>query len=604
MYLERHERRSSHLKELHRASPDDRVQRREPGLVIGLDVPILPTIKFTLLAKPATSNPPPAATSASANTPPPPANSPTPTPTQAPVASPPPPPPSSPPSTGGGTGPSNPSNGEGNTGGSNGGNSGNGQPAPSVSQGDSGGQNPTPSSTPGGAGGSTEGTGNGGGGDISNGSDGSDTGPGGSSSNGGVNGGSGNNLGSPFPNSSNVDSGQGTSNSATDGSGAPVANAGGVPGAGSGGGLSGASTLNSADMTTIRLSPSGTQNGSSPTHTNTGGEDGGADRGGLPQAAGIAIAVICSILFIIGLIILLRHHRKTRRDQRIHHWWFTKKRTSRVYNDDKVHVVQIPDPQSARSSFATTFDRSAQFEVNFNSDVPSLPPMAEVRRSRNELDYPMATPSNESGDHRFSIGSSNSGNSSYFFINHRPSIDTSNSHRPTNANPFDPSPELFAFPKPPSDISSDRKSGYSSSSVATTTRPLSRTTNTDSRNYHTPDTSPSPPEHQNLPAINADPFADGVAGLAHSTSSHTTDPFSDSTISTSHETSGEGAVFAEVLRPFTRSMPDELTVRAGDQVKVVQIFDDGWAVVDMPVPPSSSSEARYERGLVPLGCLR
>ncbi|RXW21359.1 hypothetical protein EST38_g4509 [Candolleomyces aberdarensis] len=601
MYLERHERRSSHLKELHRASPDDRVQRRDPGLVIGLDLPILPTIKVTLLAKPTPTTPPPAATSASANTPPPPANSPTPTPTQAPVAS---PSPSSPPSNGGGgTGPSNPSNGEGNTGGSNGGNSGNGQPAPSVSQGDSGGQDPTPSSTPGGGGGSTGGTGNGSGGDISNGSDGSDTGSGGSSSNGGVNGGSGNNLGSPFPNSSNVDSGQGTSNSATDGSGAPVVNAGGIPGVGSGGGLSGTSTLNS-DMTTIRLSPSGTENGSSPTHTNTGGEDGGADRGGLPQAAGIAIAVICSILFIIGLIILLRHHRKTRRDERIHHWWFTKKRTSRVYNDDQVHVVQMPDAQSARSSFATTFDRSAQFQVNFNSDVPSLPPMAEVRRSRNELDYPMATPSNESGDHRFSIGSSNSGNSSYFFINHRPSIDTSNSHRPTNANPFDPSPELFAFPKPPSDLSSDRKSGYSSSSVATTTRPLSRATNTDSRNYHTPDTSPSPPEHQDLPAINADPFADGIAGMAHSTSSHTTDPFSDSTVSTSHETSGEGVVFAEVLRPFTRSMPDELTVRPGDQVKVVQIFDDGWAVVDMPVPPSSSSEARYERGLVPLGCLR
>lgn len=58
-----------------------------------------------------------------------------------------------------------------------------------------------------------------------------------------------------------------------------------------------------------------------------------------------------------------------------------------------------------------------------------------------------------------------------------------------------------------------------------------------------------------------------------------------------------------MLRPFTRSMPDELTVRPGDQVKVLQIFDDGWAIVDM-VPSSSPIEARYERGLVPLGCLR
>ncbi|KAJ2915903.1 hypothetical protein MD484_g4515, partial [Candolleomyces efflorescens] len=589
------------MKLLHRAS-SNQVQRREPGLIIKVDIPLLPTIDVTLFGKPTTAAPPPAATSPPANTPAPPANSPTPT--QAPAPAP------APTSADGGTSASNPSNGGSNTGGggsnsggSNNGGSGDGQSTPSPSQGSSGGQNPSSSSTPGNPGGSDTsggGTGNSGG-DTSSGTEGSGAGSGSSNPNGS---GGANNLGSSFPGSSSGgDSGHGNSNPATDGSGAPVVNAGGVPGFQSGGGPSGTSTLNSGTAT-IRISSSGTQDGSSPTQTNTGDEDGGTNRGGLPQAAGIVIAILFSILFLIGLILFLRRHRKAQRDDAVHRWWFTKKRTSRVYNDDRVHVLHIPDPQSARSSFATTFDRSAQFEVNFNSNVPALPPMAEVRRSRNELDYPIATPTNQSGDPRFSIGSSNSGNSNYFFIDHRPSMDTTNSYQPTNVNPFQASSsERFAFPKPPSDISSDRKSGVSSSSLASTSRPISSDTNTDARTYRTPDTSPSPPEHQNLPAINADPFADEIVGPARSTSSHTTDPFSDSTVSASHETSGEGAIFAEVLRPFTRSMPDELTVRPGDQVKVLQVFDDGWAVVDM-VPSSSPAGVRYERGLVPLGCLR
>ncbi|KAH6902610.1 hypothetical protein BKA70DRAFT_1040102, partial [Coprinopsis sp. MPI-PUGE-AT-0042] len=52
-----------------------------------------------------------------------------------------------------------------------------------------------------------------------------------------------------------------------------------------------------------------------------------------------------------------------------------------------------------------------------------------------------------------------------------------------------------------------------------------------------------------------------------------------------------------ICRPYTSTMPDELTVTPGIRVKVVKVYDDGWAMVEKL--DSSSS-----RGLIPLDCLR
>ena len=44
-------------------------------------------------------------------------------------------------------------------------------------------------------------------------------------------------------------------------------------------------------------------------------------------------------------------------------------------------------------------------------------------------------------------------------------------------------------------------------------------------------------------------------------------------------------------------MSDELTVAVDDEVKVLQIFDDGWALVEKIEPTPA-------QGLIPLACLR
>lgn len=343
--------------------------------------------------------------------------------------------------------------------------------------------------------------------------------------------------------------------------------------------------------------------GSSPTNIDGGGKPVEATSAskGFPQGAGIAIGIICALLFLLGLVILLRRHRKAKREERLHNWWFSRKRNSKSYNDD-THVVQIPPAPSARSSFATTVDHSAQFAVNFSPvDMPAVPPMAEIRRSRNDLTYPMAASVESGQGQRVSVGSANSHNSQFFFINHRPSLDTSVDHSAAHfsGNPLpSPAPERFAFPKPPSDTASDRKSGYSDSS----SRPPSAASGTEetTKTYHTPDTSPTPPDHQNLPAFAANPFSDPVPA-PESTASHTTattDPFSDSTVSTVHGTVEE-TIPIPVLRPFTSTLHDEVTLVPGDNVKVLQIFDDGWALVD-----KLAAGVAIQRGLCPLACLR
>jgi hypothetical protein len=53
------------------------------------------------------------------------------------------------------------------------------------------------------------------------------------------------------------------------------------------------------------------------------------------------------------------------------------------------------------------------------------------------------------------------------------------------------------------------------------------------------------------------------------------------------------------MRPFTSRLADEVTLAVGDQVKVHQIFDDGWALVD-----KMTEGAAVQRGLVPIACLR
>lgn len=85
-----------------------------------------------------------------------------------------------------------------------------------------------------------------------------------------------------------------------------------------------------------------------------------------------------------------------------------------------------------------------------------------------------------------------------------------------------------------------------------------------------------------LPSSN--PFADPDA--------HLNDPFKD-TVATP-----EFAERETIRRPFVPTLHDELGVQPGDDVHIMQIFDDGWAFIEKFVDDT------VQRGLIPIDCLR
>ncbi|KAF8324924.1 uncharacterized protein EI90DRAFT_3074476 [Cantharellus anzutake] len=56
------------------------------------------------------------------------------------------------------------------------------------------------------------------------------------------------------------------------------------------------------------------------------------------------------------------------------------------------------------------------------------------------------------------------------------------------------------------------------------------------------------------------------------------------------------------LRPFQHLLPDELDVKVGDQLSLLQTFDDGWCicVAEEPAGSASNSIGDIRMGCVPL----
>lgn len=346
--------------------------------------------------------------------------------------------------------------------------------------------------------------------------------------------------------------------------------------------------------------------GSSPTNIDNGGLPSDDDAGmskGFPRGALIAVAIICAIIFLTGLVVLLRRHRRAKRTARAHHWWFSRKRNSRTYIDD-THVVQIPPP-SIRSSFGTSYDRSEQFLVNFADDeMPTVPPMAEIRRSRNELEYPITASSSESGQHQPLSDLTNYYRTSYHVAIDQTSGTGANGeeHSGTaftsiNSPPYHPAPQ----PLLSASMRTSSVSGLSSRPT-TATSVVSRSGVSQEVAYRTPDTSPTPPDHQNLPAMAGNPFADPNVVISAPASDNT---HSHSSSSTASFNDMGGAIASPIVptavrRPFTGTLHDELSLVPGDVVAILQTFDDGWALVDKIEPDSTLV---IQRGLCPIACL-
>lgn len=71
------------------------------------------------------------------------------------------------------------------------------------------------------------------------------------------------------------------------------------------------------------------------------------------------------------------------------------------------------------------------------------------------------------------------------------------------------------------------------------------------------------------PPDNSDPVVEGASGFAH---------------------------VETIKRPFVPTMHDELPVVPGDSIRVIRIFDDGWAMVE--------KLGGLGEGLIPVDCLR
>ena len=59
-----------------------------------------------------------------------------------------------------------------------------------------------------------------------------------------------------------------------------------------------------------------------------------------------------------------------------------------------------------------------------------------------------------------------------------------------------------------------------------------------------------------------------------------------------------------ICRPFVPTLEDELLVSPGDRVRILQVFDDGWAMVEKVGAGSSIDGNQQRRGLIPVDCLR
>lgn len=139
---------------------------------------------------------------------------------------------------------------------------------------------------------------------------------------------------------------------------------------------------------------------------------------------------------------------------------------------------------------------------------------------------------------------------------------------PITVRPFSPS-ESFTFPSPPRE--------HRSSAWSTATTPLPQITET---------LVPSPPP----------------------TAKYSENPFADAfSVPVAARASAEFDAVETVWRPFEQTLQDEMTVVMGDKVKVLAVYDDGWAMIErvgMGKGKGKAQDGRADVGLIPIDCMR
>lgn len=347
------------------------------------------------------------------------------------------------------------------------------------------------------------------------------------------------------------------------------------------------------------------QDGSVPS---TGGPDGGSgnpnpsisnDSSSASHGGGLSTGVIAAIAVIVGLLLLLllvcvcRRRYMAKRKDRQRTWWFGNK--SSIFGSaagSSYRDSGSPVPPSARSSFATTFDRG-QFTLPdemppfWNVDTPITKlemPRGDIQEQQPEMEQvwtnnlsaitipPAATISSASSTstivrspdrHQDWEGSSDSHGTVVQVpaMLHSSDLDSPTlPASPVLIRPFTPS-ETWSFPKPPRSTSS---------SSVLPGRPFS--------------------DAPSIKSESDNPFAD----FSEAYSARTRD--SASIITADTETAMHFAPVETVCRPFVPTLPDEVAVSPGDQIHIMKSFDDGWAFAE--------NLGTKQKGLLPVDCLR
>jgi len=312
------------------------------------------------------------------------------------------------------------------------------------------------------------------------------------------------------------------------------------------------------------------------------------------SSGAIAGIILACLLFLIGFIVLfIRRRSIARRIERRKQWWFGGTGSSSSFSiisslDPQGEGTHISNRASARSSFATNFDQGLMFRIGSpTSDsgvdhpalgaIPEFPPMAEVRERTSVL-FPSAgaVVRRESMNSMTSSGSDP--DAQYLVVSN--DFNSPGVPSPMSVRPFSPS-ESFAFPKPPpcpegEKVSSSSTFGYNGHRQTPAVTPIQIHSPPPIFNSDLPPSTPAtpylpPPPGASLPNVSLDPFADSAKLESYD--------------------------LEIIRRPFTHSLADELSVSVGDEVRVMKVFDDGWALVEMQGISLNS-------GLIPVDCLR
>lgn len=332
----------------------------------------------------------------------------------------------------------------------------------------------------------------------------------------------------------------------------------------------------------------------SPTGATTGSTNINADPGNPAQSgsthhglSGGVLAAIITVSVLLGFVLLLCCMRRRAIAARVRRRreWFAGGATQDMGYADR-------DSTSTRSSFATNYDHgqvtsAPVFDLSSMQTTQTMQQIWPSDLSGSVVAVPPVSHSVESSSSptirvtadRSSIHSASSGSASRpssqvslpYLLVPPPAAEAAPNLSPISVRPFSPT-ESWWLPKSPKDEGSDHTGSQIRSGPVTGS-------SQNHRSFHAANP-------QNPPVAAENPFAEPE------------DPFTDPATAAWPESPTVPSFPAvETVRcPFVPSMPDEMAVSVGDQVRIVHGFDDGWATVQNVITGA--------QGLVPLDRMR